>query len=93
MQQIKIALINTIIIGFILFFTACRSQQKFSKSEEQAQQQQIIMEKELQEEYLIRVDNHKKMQSDETNKMIKKMQKENRKMMKWRSQHWFRDNF
>jgi hypothetical protein len=98
MHQSRPFFIRIIIFVQILFISGCflqhgLFQDRAAKAEKEALKQEAEMQQEFQKDYQHRMEAHIDQQSDETLRLMKKMQKKSRKSMEWRRRSWFRENF
>jgi len=98
MHRSRLFFLRIIFVVQILFISGCflqhgLFQDRAEKSEKEALKQEAEMQKEFQEDYRQRMKAHIDQQSDETLKLMKKMQKKSRRSMEWRRRSWFRENF
>lgn len=71
-----------LIFSLFLAMSGCRSSEKVPKEVREAEKAEMQMDKEAQKEYELAVKNHKKMQSDQSKKIMRDQKKASKKFNK-----------
>lgn len=71
-----------LIFSLFLAMSGCRSSEKVPKEVREAEKAELQMDKEAQKEYELAVKNHKKMQSDQSKKIMRDQKKASKKFNK-----------
>jgi hypothetical protein len=71
-----------LIISLVFAMSGCKTSEKVPKEVREAEKAEMQMDKEAQKEYELAVKNHKKMQSDQSKKIMRDQKKASKKFNK-----------
>jgi ABC-type cobalt transport system substrate-binding protein len=91
-QKIRAVAILIILAGIIVTLASCKTNEA-TRSRKEAEKKEATELKEIDKEYEKGVEAHFKMQSKETQKMIRQAKKRNEKLNRHRKKSWFRRVF
>lgn len=91
MRFIRISGNLLVLVLSVVMLSGCFLQPKVSKAQRKAYKQEEALQRASDEEYNRRIKAHYDKQSKETQKSMKKLKKNSRKLMKSRYRPWYRD--